>query len=207
MSMRPKGPGEIPAETVRVARVAFPKGRLASARNPSIAWSKKVLASACRPWRRRMRPRLLATQLMAVASCADPTSSAASCACSSASSIWPESRRTSARIVRALPSARPSQLALAASHMALVVASYWWELAPDSLRSLAAHSRSIARRILSVPAACCTQASRQAASEYSQSRAADSPAKLSPGQAVDSRSSTSRSPGRSIAYTAAAVAR
>ncbi|MFD0316129.1 transposase [Streptomyces flavalbus] len=29
MSLRPKGPGEIPAETVRVARAAFPKGSLA----------------------------------------------------------------------------------------------------------------------------------------------------------------------------------
>jgi len=29
MSMQPKGPGEIPAETVRVARAAFPKGSLA----------------------------------------------------------------------------------------------------------------------------------------------------------------------------------
>lgn len=29
MSMRPKGPGQIPAETVRVARAAFPKGSLA----------------------------------------------------------------------------------------------------------------------------------------------------------------------------------
>ncbi|MFD4243864.1 transposase, partial [Streptomyces sp. NPDC058525] len=29
MSMQPKEPGEIPAETVRVARAAFPKGSLA----------------------------------------------------------------------------------------------------------------------------------------------------------------------------------
>lgn len=29
MSMQPEGPGEIPAETVRVARAAFPKGSLA----------------------------------------------------------------------------------------------------------------------------------------------------------------------------------
>ncbi|GAA3381420.1 hypothetical protein GCM10020367_72600 [Streptomyces sannanensis] len=29
MSMQPKGSGEIPAETVRVARAAFPKGSLA----------------------------------------------------------------------------------------------------------------------------------------------------------------------------------
>ncbi len=29
MSMRPRGPGEIPAETIRVARAAFEKGSLA----------------------------------------------------------------------------------------------------------------------------------------------------------------------------------
>lgn len=29
MSMRPEGPGEVPAETVRVARAAFPRGSLA----------------------------------------------------------------------------------------------------------------------------------------------------------------------------------
>ncbi|WP_167546480.1 transposase, partial [Streptomyces flavidovirens] len=29
MSMQPKGPGEVPRETVRVARAAFPKGSLA----------------------------------------------------------------------------------------------------------------------------------------------------------------------------------
>ncbi|MFE2727928.1 IS5/IS1182 family transposase, partial [Kitasatospora sp. NPDC059327] len=29
MSMQPKGPGEIPVETVRVARAAFPRGSLA----------------------------------------------------------------------------------------------------------------------------------------------------------------------------------
>lgn len=67
-------------------------------------------------------------------------------------------------VVRALPSARVSPAARVASHIARAVVSYWWELAPDSVRSLAAHSRSTARRNRSDPAPCRAHARRQAAS-------------------------------------------
>lgn len=104
-------------------------------------------------------------------------------------------------------SARVSAAEPVASHIALAVASYWCEFAPDSVRSLAAHSRSTARRSLAVPADCRTHASSGAASVYSQSSAAEPSVNVSPGYSVGSRPSTSRSPGRSIAYTPAAVAR
>ncbi len=183
----------------RLHRLSASPARLSAARYPSMACSRKARPSAYRPWCSEMSPRSLATQLTAVASRADSASVMADSACSAACWMRPETSRTLVRVVRARPCARASPASSVASRIARAVVSYWWELAPDSVRSLAAHSRSTARRSLAVPAHCRTHASSGAASLYSQSSAAEPSSNVSPGYSVGSRPSTSRSPGRSIA--------